>query len=216
MRRALAMAGVAGPAAFTGAWIASSLRQAGHAPAEIQLSGLAAPDARDPWIMIAGFLVLGGCSIAFGQALYDALGGRGLAGPAGPAPRLIQVAGALTIADGLLRRDHMLLVAGGASWHSHAHDVISAVIYVDLVVAPNLLAARFGREPRGRGSWRGWRLLLLGGAAVTAATLVAFGADTSGPGAGILQRIAVTTPLAVLGAVAAQLVRAPAVRSASP
>jgi Protein of unknown function (DUF998) len=202
----MAAAGIVGPAAFTGAWIASSLRQAGHAPAEIQLSGLAAPDARDPWIMIAGFLALGGCSIAFGQALHDALGGRGRAGPA---PRLIQAAGALTIADGLLRRDHMLLVTGGASWHSHAHDVISAVIYVDLVVAPILLAVRFGREPRGPGSWRRWRPLLLGGAAVTAAILLAFEADTSAPGAGILQRIAVTTPLAVLAAVAARLVMAP-------
>ena len=205
--RAAAAAGIAGPAAFTAAWIAGSLRQAGYAPTEIQLSGLAAPDARDPWIMIAGFLALGGCTIAFGQALHDALGGRGRAGPA---PRLIQAAGALTIADGLLRRDHMLLVAGSASWHSHAHDVISAVIYVDLVLAPNLLAARFGREPGGRGSWRRWQMTLIGAAAVTAATLVAFGADTSGPGAGILQRIAVTTPLAVLAAMAARLVRAPA------
>ncbi|HEY6296283.1 MAG TPA: hypothetical protein VIX15_11515, partial [Streptosporangiaceae bacterium] len=60
--RAGAAAGIAGPAAFTGAWIAGSLRQTGHPAAEIQISGLAAPDARDPWIMIAGFLVLGGCT----------------------------------------------------------------------------------------------------------------------------------------------------------
>jgi hypothetical protein len=218
--RAQAAAGIAGPAAFTAAWIVSSLRQAGHAPTEIQLSGLAAPDARDPWIMIAGFVALGGCTIAFGQALHDALGGAARPGArgggAGPAPRLIQATGALTIADGLLRRDHMLLTAGGASWHSHAHDVISAVIYVNLVVVPNLLAARFGREPPGRGSWRRWRTLLVGGAAVTAATLAAFGTDISGPGAGILQRVAVTTPLAVLAAIAARLVTAPAARCAPP
>ena len=46
--RAGAAAGIAGPAAFTGAWIAGSLRQTGHPAAEIQISGLAAPDARDP------------------------------------------------------------------------------------------------------------------------------------------------------------------------
>jgi hypothetical protein len=49
--RAGVAAGIAGPAAFIGAWIASSLRQTGYPAAEIQLSGLAAPDARDPWIV---------------------------------------------------------------------------------------------------------------------------------------------------------------------
>src|SRR6516164_2520627 len=79
--RASAAAGIAGPVAFTSAWIASSLRQTGYPAAEIQLSGLAAPDARDPWIMVAGFVVLGGCTVAFGAALRDALdhaaGGQG-------------------------------------------------------------------------------------------------------------------------------------------
>ena len=68
-----AAAGIAGPAAFTGAWIASSLRQTRQGPGGLQLSGLAAPDARDPWIMLAGFLVLGGCTVAFGAALRQAL-----------------------------------------------------------------------------------------------------------------------------------------------
>ena len=35
-----AAAGIAGPAAFTGAWIASSLRQTRHGPGGLQLSGL--------------------------------------------------------------------------------------------------------------------------------------------------------------------------------
>src|SRR4029078_6851584 len=60
-----AAAGIAGQAAFTGAWIASSLRQTRQGPGGLQLSGLAAPDARDPWIMLAGFLVTGGCSVSF-------------------------------------------------------------------------------------------------------------------------------------------------------
>src|ERR1700749_1682900 len=66
-------AGIAGPAAFTGAWIASSLRQTRQGPGGLQLSGLAAPDARDPWIMLAGFLGLGGCPVAFGAGLRPAL-----------------------------------------------------------------------------------------------------------------------------------------------
>jgi hypothetical protein len=202
-KRAAAAAGIAGPAAFTGAWIVGSLQQAGHPAAEIQISGLAAADARDPWIMLTGFLVLGGCSVAFGAVLHDALGGRGRAGPA---PRLIQGAGVLTIAAGLLRRDHMLLTSGSVSWHNHAHDVISGVIYVDLVVAQALLAVRFGRDP-GEGAWRPWRRWLLASTAATAAILIAFASDTSAPWAGVLQRVAVTIPLAAFAAVAVRLVR---------
>jgi uncharacterized protein DUF998 len=206
--RAGAAAGIAGPAAFTGAWIAGSLRQTGHPAAEIQISGLAAPDARDPWIMIAGFLVLGGCTVAFGAALREALGGRARAGAA---PWLIQGAGLATIAAGLLRRDHLLLTAGSVSWHNHAHDVISAAIYVDLVAAQVALAARFGRDPADRGpGWRPWRPWLLTSAGVTAAVLVAFAADTSAADAGILQRVAVTVPLAAIAVIAARLVRTPA------
>ena len=81
-----AAAGLAGPAAFTGAWIASSLRQTRQGLGGLQLSGLAAPDARDPWIMLAGFGVAGGCTVAFGAALRRALrvtamGGAGRALP---------------------------------------------------------------------------------------------------------------------------------------
>jgi len=213
--RAGAAAGIAGPAAFTGAWIAGSLRQTGHPAAGIQISGLAAPDARDPWIMIAGFLVLGGCSVAFGAALREALGGRACAAAA---PGLIQAAGLATIAAGLLRRDHMLLTSGSVSWHNHAHDVISVAIYADLVAAQLLLAARFGRDPgppsdpgeAGGLDWQPWRPWLLASAGVTAAVLVAFAADTSAADAGILQRVAVTIPLAVIAAIAARLVRTPA------
>jgi hypothetical protein len=204
-----AWAGIAGPVLFTGAWLVSSLRQTGYPAADIQISGLAAPDARDPWIMIAGFLMLGGCSVAFGAELDDALGGRGGAGPG-----LIQGAGVLTIAAGLLRRDHMLLTAGDVSWHNHAHDVISAVIYADLVLAQLALARRFGRDAADRGQarpgWRRWRPWLLASAGVTAGLLTAFAAGTSAPDAGVLQRAVVTVPLAVITAIAIRLARHPA------
>ena len=77
------LAGVAGPVAFTAAWAVSSLLQTGHAATQVQISGLAAPDARDPWIMITGFLVLGGCSVVFGTALHRELGGSGQEGREG-------------------------------------------------------------------------------------------------------------------------------------
>jgi hypothetical protein len=152
--------------------------------------------------------------------------GRIRAGAAGPGqggagPRLIQGAGILTIAAGLLRRDHMLLTSGSVSWHNHAHDVISAVIYADLVLAQLMLAVRFGRDgaragegqrrpaPPGPPGWARWRPWLLGSAVATAAALVAFAADTSGPDAGILQRVAVSIPLAAITAIAARLLRTP-------
>jgi hypothetical membrane protein len=206
-------AGIAGPAAFTGAWIVSSLCQTGYPAAEIQISGLAAPDARDPWIMVAGFVVLGGCTVAFGAALHEALGGRD---GAGLAPRLIQGAGLLTIAAGLLRRDRMLLTPGSVSWHNHAHDLVSAVIYVDLVAAQVLLAGRFGRDPAGlEPTWRSWRPWLLASGLATGAALIAFAAVTPAAGAGVLQRVAVTIPLVAIAAIALRLLRT-AARSGWP
>ena len=191
--RAAAAAGVAGPAVFTGAWVVSSLRQAGHSATEVQISGLAAPDARDPWIMITGFVVLGGCAVAFGEALHEAIGG--------PVPRLVQGMGVLTVAAGLLRRDHLLLEPGPGSWHNHAHDAVSAVIYVDLVIAQVLLARALARDA----ACKRWRRWLTASAAATTAALVAYGVNTAEPAAGVLQRVAVSVPLVAIAAVAARL-----------
>jgi hypothetical protein len=196
--RVRALSGVAGPVVFTAAWIAGSLRQTGHGPLSVQLSGLAAPDARDPWIMITGFLVLGGCTVWFGEELARDVGG--------PAPRLIQGAGVLTLAAGLLRRDYMELTSGPVSWHNEAHNVVSLMLYLDLVVAQLLLARRFGAIS----SWRPWRRYLLAGGIATAVALAVFIPNTASPTAGLLQRIAVTIPLAALTAVAARLARLPA------
>lgn len=202
--RAAAAAGVTGPAVFTGTWIAGSLRQTGHGALSVQLSGLAAADARDSWIMIAGFLVLGGCTVWFGQELARDVGG--------PAPRLIRGAGVLTVAAGLLRRDHMELTSGPVSWHNEAHNVISLVLYLDLVVAQLFLARRFAAIP----SWRGWRRYLLGSGIATAAALAVFVPSTSSPAAGVLQRIAVTIPLAAMTAVAARMAGRPDADAARP
>jgi hypothetical protein len=193
--RTRALAGLAGPVAFTAAWITASVRQAGHGVLTVQLSGLAAADARDPWIMITGFLALGGCTVAFGHELARDL--------AGPAPRLIEGAGALTVAAGLLRRDHMELTSGPASWHNEAHNIVSLVLYGDLVLAQLLLARRFGTAP----GWRAWRPYLLASGAATAAALAVFIPNDTSASAGTLQRIAVTIPLLATAAVAVRLSR---------
>jgi hypothetical membrane protein len=192
---------VAGPVVFTAAWIAGSLRQTGHGALSVQLSGLAADDARDPWIMITGFLVLGACTVVFGQELASELPGL--------APRLIQLAGVLAIAIGLLRRDHVELTSGPSSWHNQAHNIVSLVLYADLVLAQLLLAHRFGQEP----AWRGWRPYLAAGGIATGIALAVFIPNITSPSGGILQRIAVTIPLVAVTAVAARLVPAAAKRT---
>ena len=199
--RVRALAGVAGPVVFTAAWIAGSLVQTGHGALSIQLSGLAADDASDPWIMITGFLVLGACMVAFGQELAAGLGG--------PAPRLIQGAGLLTIAIGLLRRDHAVLTSGPSSWHNQAHNIVSLVLYADLVLAQLLLAHRFGREP----AWRAWRPYLAASGIATGIALAVFVPNITSPSGGILQRIAVSIPLVAVTAVAARLVPSAAKRT---
>jgi hypothetical membrane protein len=201
--RAGAVAGVAGPVVFTVAWVTASLRQPGRSFTAVQISGLAAENARDPWIMISGFVLLGCCAAVFGAALRRTLGGRGRAG-LGPAA--IQAAGVLTIAVGLLRRDHVLLTGGPESWHNHAHDVVSAVAYVLLIAAPLLLAGRLRRDR----DWPdlGWHRLaapLAAAAVVSAALLAAFYSAPHSNWDGVLQRVAVSLPLAAIAAVGGRL-----------
>jgi Protein of unknown function (DUF998) len=196
------VAGVAGPAAFTLTWIVSAFRQRGLSFATPQISGLAADSARDPWLMVGGFLLLGAGAVGFGAALSAALGGHRRAGPG---PAVIQAAGLLAVAAGLLRRDHVLLTSGPQTWHNHAHDVVSAAAYLLLVAAPVLLARRLRAGRR----WHALTAPLISAAAVSAALLVTFYAAPQNSWDATLQRIAVTLPLAAIAAVAVRLAREP-------
>jgi hypothetical protein len=199
--RLLASCGVAGPVAFTAAWLASSLLQTGHSAGEVQLSGLAAMDARDPQIMIAGFAALGACSVAFGAALRRVTA----AGTAGP--WLVTAAGAATFAAGLFRRDHLLLTGPGftgESWHNQVHDVVSGVAYAAMIAAPLLLAHGFRRDPDWAGLARPLRVLAL----LSAAALALFASRAVQPWNGAVQRAAVTLPLAAEVLIAARMLAA--------
>jgi Protein of unknown function (DUF998) len=204
--RAPALAGIAGPVAFTAAWVVGTLRQEGYDIAEEQISGLAAPDARDPWMMTAGFLALGASVTLFASALEEALGGRRRAGPG---PLLVRLAGLGAVAAGLLHRDRMLLhppdgrLAGAQSWMNDGHDLASLMVYAVLVATPFVLARRFAEEPA-------WRRLVVPTLATGVANLVLLGLFTSKvvePWNGIVQRVAVTVPLAWTVTVAARLAR---------
>lgn len=197
-RRVLASCGIAGPVMFTVAWVAGSLCQSGYSVARVQLSGLAAMDARDPQIMIAGFIGLGVCSIAFGAGL----GQIAAAGSAGP--WLVTTAGAAAVAASVFRRDHLLLTGpgfAGESWHNQVHDVVSGVAYAAMIAAPLVLARRFRGEP----DWAGLRRPLQLLAVASAVALALFASGAAGPWNPVVQRAAVTLALAAEMAVAARM-----------
>jgi len=197
LSRLAGYAGIAGPALFTAAWVAGMLRQAGHTPAEVQLSGLAAEDATDPQIMVAGFVVLGTCSIGLGAALSRAA-------PRSAGPWLVMVAGAATVAAGVFRRDHMLLISpgfAGESWHNQVHDIVSAVAYTTMLTAPLALARRFRCDPR-------WARVARPVAVLTyasAATMLVFASCVIEPWNGVVQRVAVSLALSAEALVAGRM-----------
>ncbi len=197
-----ACGGVAGPVLFTAAWVASSLRQTGHPAAGIQLSGLAAEDARDPQIMIAAFVVLGACSIAFGAAL------RRVAGHRAAGPWLVMVAGAAAVAAGVFRRDHMLLTGPGftgESWHNQVHDVVSGIAYVAMIAAPLALARQFRTDPQWAMIARPLQVLAL----ASAVAVAVFASRAAEPWNGTVQRTAVTLALAAEALAAARMLTLP-------
>src|SRR5215470_16095088 len=201
--------GVAGPLLFTAAWVVRSLRQAGHPAAGIQLSGLAAEDARDPQIMMAAFVVLGACSIAFGAAL------RRVAGHRRAGPWLVMVAGAATVAAGVFQRDHMLLTGPGftgESWHNQVHDVVSGIAYAAMLTAPLALARQFRADPQWAMIARPVQVLAL----VSAATMAVFASRAAEPWNGAVQRTAVTLALATQALAAARMLALPEARQDWP
>jgi Protein of unknown function (DUF998) len=196
--RVLASCGIAGPVVFTAAWVASSLLQTGHPVTEVQLSGLAAMDARYPQIMMAGFAGLGVCSIALGAAV-----GR-VTPPGSAGPWLIASAGVATVAAGLFRRDHLLLTGpgfAGESWHNQVHDVVSGVAYLAMIATPLALGRDLRHDPDLAGLRRPLQVLAL----ASAVALALFASRAVDPWNGAVQRVAVTLPLAAEALIAARM-----------
>jgi hypothetical protein len=207
--RLAAAGGVAGPVLFTVAWVVSSLRQAGHSAAEVQLSGLAAEDARDPEIMMAGFVLLGVGTVLFGAGLSR------VAAPRSAGPWLVVAAGAASVAAGFFRRDHMLLTGpgfAGESWHNQVHDVVSGVAYGAMLAAPLVLARRWRGDPDWAGLSRPVQVLTL----ASAAALAVFASRIAEPYNGVVQRIAVTLALTAELLIAVRMLTRPATRQPRP
>ncbi|MEO8477257.1 MAG: DUF998 domain-containing protein [Actinomycetota bacterium] len=209
--RLRAACGLVGPMAFTAAWALATARQPGYSIANEHISGLAAPDARDPGVMAAGFVALGACTIVFASQLDRRLAGTGLAGPG---PLLLGVSGVATIVAGLLRRDRMSnFPAPGEpwerqSWRNDGHDLASVIGQVAGGAAMLALARRFTGEP-------GWRRLstpLVASVAASTGLMAVFARDVTRPGNGIVQRVGLSVPVGAMAVIAWHLVRDPDVQ----
>ncbi|HSK98131.1 MAG TPA: DUF998 domain-containing protein [Euzebyales bacterium] len=208
--------GIAGPLFFTAAWVTATLRQHGHGQYHVareHISGLAAPDARNPRLMTAAFLVLGVTTNLFGAGLRDVLGG---VEQAGAGPRLVRIAGLATVLAGLLRRDRMLLGlpegVARQSWRNDGHDLASGIVYASLIAAPAALARRF----HGDVEHERLRVPALTTSALTAAVLALFASRRVEPYNGLVQRLGVTVPALASAALAARLLRASSGRTLTP
>jgi hypothetical protein len=214
--RLATLAGVAGPAAFTTAWLVNGVRQADYPVAHEHISGLAADDAAHPHLMVAGFFALGAGTIAFAAELERALGG---VRRAGLGPVLLALGGAAGIAAGLLRRDTYLLNPPGRpddyrqSWHNDGHDASAGVIYATSVLAPLALAHRFRHDS----TWAG---LVPGAVASSVASVVLMGifaTDVDRRYNGLLQRVMVTVPQAFMVRLALRVLQSgPSSAAATP
>ena len=201
-----ALCGVLGPAAFTAAWLVAQRRQDEYQVRHEHISGLAAKDANDPHVMTAGFVTLGGCTIAFASALYQRLGPR-----AGMGPALIGVAGLATIVAGGFRRDRRSNFPApgepeGQSWENDVHDTAAVVGGVAGTLGLVALAPHLTRDP----SFRDLARPALGAAGASAGLSAWFLRDVVRPGNGVLQRANVTVPLAFMARLGLRMLRQPA------
>jgi hypothetical protein len=194
---------VIGPVAFTAAWVLAQRRQDEYQVRHEHISGLAARDATDPQVMTAGFLALGGCTVAFASALDRRLDQRAGAGPA-----LIGVAGLATIAAGLFRRDRRSNFPApgeptGQSWVNDVHDAAAVVSGAAGTLGLVALAPALAREPALRDLARP----ALGAASSSAGISAWFVRDVVRPGNGLIQRANVSIPLVFMGRLALRLLK---------
>jgi hypothetical protein len=191
--RLLAALGIVGPVAFTAAWFRQTLVQDGYSVRNEHISGLAASDARDPGVMVGGFLTLGASTIGFASAVEESLGGPH---ESGAAPLLLRVAGVSALIAGVFRRDMMLLHPPGRdpdyhqSWRNDVHDIASGVAYVCGIAAPLAIAWRAHHDPELE------RLVVpaIGSSVATAGALAVLASEVLEPWSGIVQRAAVSVP----------------------
>jgi hypothetical membrane protein len=187
-RRMAGACAVAGPVVFSAAWLVAWTAQETYSPLREDISALAALDAQQPWIMVAGFLALALGLTALGTGLLRAVAG-------GRAARV----GALLI----LLAGVGILDAGEVSWQHGLHDAVSGLVFLALVVAQLVLARAFRRDP----SWRDLRAYSIFSGGLTLALLVLFVAGPIAGWNGLVQRVFLAVPLVWITVVGIRLRR---------
>ncbi len=170
MRRVARVAGIAGPAAFVGAWVVGSAVQDGYSPVSDAISRLAEQGASTQPLMTAGFLGFGLLMPVFARGLGQALGSRAAAAA-------VTTSGLATLAVAALP----LSVEGGTPIDT-LHNAAAGVAYAANVLGPIVVASHL-RTPAAR------RASYALSAAMAAALIGSLAVDDT---TGLLQRTGLT------------------------
>jgi hypothetical protein len=173
-------------------------------------------DAQHAWIMITGFLMLGGGIVALGVGLSGAL--KGSAARVGSV--FVILVGVSVIVAGLARNDCRSrleacaerIEAGDVSWHDATHNGASLLGFVFFVAAPLVLARAFRRDE----SWRDLRAYSIATGLVGLAALILLFSGVAESWTGVVQRVLVTVLLLWVAVLGARLTRLSRVRPAEP
>ena len=193
---------MAGPIAFTTAWLLGWLVQDMYSVRQEDISALAAMDAQHAWIMITGFVLLGVGTVALAAGLASTL--KYPSAVIGSV--LLMIAGIGLAVAGLARNDCSSELpacaaradAGDVSWHHRVHDNVSLIIFLALIAAPLVFARAFGRDDR----WRPLRSYSILTGLLGFALLVLYMIASAGTWNGFVQRVFVSVLflwIAVLG-----------------
>ena len=193
---------MAGPIAFTIAWLLVGLIQDEYSLRQEDISALAALDAQHAWFMITGFVLLGAGTVALAAGLA-----RTLRSPSAVIGSILLMIGGVGLAvAGLARNDcsselpacAARVDAGEVSWHHQVHDNISLIIFLALIAAALVFGRAFARDDR----WRPLRTYSIVTGLIGFALLVLYVIGFAGTWNGLVQRIFVSVLflwIAVLG-----------------
>lgn len=170
MSRAARFAGVAGPAAFVGAWVVGSAVKDGYSPVSDAISRLAERGASTQPLMTAGFLGFGVLMPVFARGLGQALDSRAVQ------------AAVTTSAVGTLAVAALPLTPEGGTTVDSLHVVAAAVAYAANVLGPIAAVPHLG-------SRRARRASCVLSAAIAAALVGSIALDDV---TGLLQRVGLT------------------------
>lgn len=127
MSRVARFAGIAGPAAFVGAWAIGSAVKDGYSPVSDTISRLAEQGASTQPLMTAGFLGFGLLMPVFARGLGQALGSRRVqAAVTASAVGTLAVAAFPLSPDGGTTVDTLHLAAAGAAYVANVLAVVAA------------------------------------------------------------------------------------------